>query len=187
MGFALLSRSAKLQMMEFFSFYMNGNLEAEIPAEELVLGGGAPQYEREYKEPKYFEEIKKFDPDNIAVPDDLKSIAEKIIQFPTLLQKNGYTIQYDSTVGTANASIPMHQVDAAIVISQRKQAKALAITTDCNSRYVFADPYKGAMIAVAEAARNIVCSGGHRLGVTNCLNFGNPYDPEVYYQFVASH
>ena len=62
--------------------------------------------------------------------------------------------------------------------------KALAITTDCNSRYVFADPYKGAMIAVSEAARNIVCSGGQPLGVTNCLNFGNPYDPEVYYQFV---
>jgi len=62
--------------------------------------------------------------------------------------------------------------------------KALALTTDCNSRYVFADPYKGAMIAVAEAARNIVCSGGEPLGVTNCLNFGNPFDPQVYYQFV---
>jgi phosphoribosylformylglycinamidine synthase len=62
--------------------------------------------------------------------------------------------------------------------------KALAITVDCNSRYVFADPYKGGMIAVAEAARNIVCSGGEPLGITNCLNFGNPFDPEVYYQFV---
>ena len=62
----------------------------------------------------------------------------------------------------------------------------MALTTDCNSRYVFADPYKGAMVAVAEAARNIVCSGGQPLGVTNCLNFGNPYDPEVYYQFVQA-
>ncbi|HMH22875.1 MAG TPA: AIR synthase related protein, partial [Puia sp.] len=70
--------------------------------------------------------------------------------------------------------------------AQRSSQKALAITTDCNSRYVFADPYKGAMIAVAEAARNIVCSGGQPLGVTNCLNFGNPYDPEVYYQFVQA-
>jgi phosphoribosylformylglycinamidine synthase subunit PurL len=60
------------------------------------------------------------------------------------------------------------------------------MTTDCNSRYVYADPYKGAMIAVAEAARNIVCSGGQPLGVTNCLNFGNPYNPEVYYQFVQA-
>ena len=58
------------------------------------------------------------------------------------------------------------------------------MTTDCNSRYVLADPYKGAMIAVSEAARNLVCSGASPLGVTNCLNFGNPYDPEVYYQFV---
>src|SRR5205085_5187324 len=66
----------------------------------------------------------------------------------------------------------------------RETGKALAITVDCNSRYVFADPFNGAMIAVAEAARNIVCSGGTPLGVTNCLNFGNPYDPEVYYQFV---
>jgi phosphoribosylformylglycinamidine synthase len=62
--------------------------------------------------------------------------------------------------------------------------KGIAMTTDCNSRYVFADPYKGTMIAVSEAARNIVCAGGKPLGVTNCLNFGNPYDPEVYYQFV---
>ena len=73
--------------------------------------------------------------------------------------------------------------DAAIVMAKPTN-KGLALTTDCNSRYVFADPYKGAMIAVAEAARNIVCSGGQPLGVTNCLNFGNPYDPEVYYQFV---
>ena len=67
---------------------------------------------------------------------------------------------------------------------QSQPTKHWHLTTDCNSRYVFADPYKGAMIAVAEAARNIVCSGGQPLGVTNCLNFGNPFDPEVYYQFV---
>ena len=70
------------------------------------------------------------------------------------------------------------------VVLAKPTDKGLALTTDCNSRYVFADPYKGAMIAVSEAARNIVCSGGQPLGVTNCLNFGNPYDPEVYYQFV---
>jgi phosphoribosylformylglycinamidine synthase len=73
--------------------------------------------------------------------------------------------------------------DAAVVLAKPTN-KALALTTDCNSRYVFADPYAGTMIAVAEAARNITCSGGKPLGVTNCLNFGNPYDPEVYYQFV---
>ncbi len=82
--------------------------------------------------------------------------------------------------GTCSTNDPS---DAAIVLAKPTN-KALALTTDCNSRYVFADPYKGAMIAVAEAARNIVCSGGQPLGVTNCLNFGNPYNPEVYYQFV---
>lgn len=164
------------------SFYIAGNLEAQIPAQELVLGGGAPQYDREYKEPKYFEEIQKFAINQIPEPEDLKSIAEKIIQVPSIASKRWITTQYDSMVGTANTSTNM-PTDAAIVLV-RQTGKGLAVTTDCNSRYVFADPYKGAMIAVAEAARNIVCSGGQPLGVTNCLNFGNPYDPEVYYQFV---
>jgi phosphoribosylformylglycinamidine synthase subunit PurL len=164
------------------SFYLHGNIEAQIPAQELVLGGGAPQYEREYKQPKYFEEIKKFDINRIPEPVDLKTIAEKLIQIPTIASKRWITTQYDSMVGTANASTNTPG-DAAIVLV-RETGKALAVTTDCNSRYVFADPFKGAMIAVAEAARNIVCSGGKPLGVTNCLNFGNPYDPEVYYQFV---
>jgi phosphoribosylformylglycinamidine synthase len=87
-------------------------------------------------------------------------------------------------VGAANASTNAPS-DASIVIA-KGTGKALAMTVDCNSKYVFADPYKGAMIAVAEAARNIVCSGGEPIGVTNCLNFGNPYDPEVYYQFAKS-
>lgn len=163
-------------------FFMNGNLEAAIPAYELVLGGGAPQYEREYTEPKYFSEIKEFDPASIPVPDDLKAVAEKLIVIPSIASKRWIYTQYDSTVGTVNASTNAPS-DAAIALIKGSM-KALALTTDCNSRYVFADPYKGTMMAVSEAARNIVCSGGLPLGVTNCLNFGNPYDPEVYYQFV---
>jgi phosphoribosylformylglycinamidine synthase len=85
-------------------------------------------------------------------------------------------------VGTGNTHT--NGASDAPVVLVKETGKALAVTTDCNSRYVYADPYKGAMIAVSEAARNIVCSGGTPLGVTNCLNFGNPYDPEVYYQFV---
>jgi phosphoribosylformylglycinamidine synthase subunit PurL len=164
------------------SFYIAGNLEAQIPAQELVLGGGAPQYDREYSEPKYLKEVQKFDINQVQEPGDLKSIAEQLIQIPSIASKRWVTTQYDSMVGTANASTNT-PTDAAIVLV-RETGTALAITVDCNSRYVFADPYKGAMIAVAEAARNIVCSGGQPLGVTNCLNFGNPYDPEVYYQFV---
>jgi phosphoribosylformylglycinamidine (FGAM) synthase-like enzyme len=197
-------------------FYMHGELEAEIPAYELVLGGGAPQYERPYREPAYLQKVRAFDPLQVEVPDDLRAVAEQLIAIPNIASKRWIAVQYDSTVGTANSSTNQPS-DAAIVLakgtersedsersegserdpnnvrgrssersegSERSAGKALAITTDCNSRYVFADPYKGAMIAVAEAARNIVCSGGQPLGVTNCLNFGNPYDPEVYYQFV---
>ena len=158
------------------------NWKLQLPAHELVLGGGAPQYDREYKEPAYFEEIKKINPAIVPEPTDLKTIAAQIIQLPSIASKRWIYNQYDSMVGTVNASTNA-PTDAAIVIVKGTK-KALAVTTDCNSRYVFADPYKGAMIAVSEAARNIVCSGGQPLGVTNCLNFGNPYDPEVYYQFV---
>ena len=164
------------------NFYMNGLLEASLPAWELVLGGGAPQYDRPYTTPGYLQKINSFDPRSIPVPENLRTVAEQIIQIPNIASKRWVYVQYDSMVGTGNLSTNSPS-DAAIVLAKPTN-KALALTTDCNSRYVFADPYKGAMIAVAEAARNIVCSGGQPLGVTNCLNFGNPYDPEVYYQFV---
>ena len=163
-------------------FYMNGELEAEIPAESLVLGGGAPVYERTYSTPAYFEKINSFDPSTIPVPSNLKKIAEQLIEIPNIVNKKWIYNQYDSMVGTGNTST--NQPSDAAVVLVKETGKALAVTTDCNSRYVFADPFRGAMIAVSEAARNIVCSGGTPLGVTNCLNFGNPYDPQVYYQFV---
>jgi len=168
-------------------FYMHGELEAEVPAYELVLGGGAPQYTREYKEPAYLSLIADFkisDIKDIETNAELKTMAEQLIQIPNIASKRWITVQYDSTVGAANTSTNSPS-DAAIVLA-KGTGKALAVTTDCNSRYVFADPYKGGMIAVAEAARNIVCSGGEPIGVTNCLNFGNPYNPEVYYQFVKA-
>ncbi|MBS1750932.1 MAG: phosphoribosylformylglycinamidine synthase subunit PurL [Bacteroidetes bacterium] len=163
-------------------FYMHGELEAEVPAESLVLGGGAPVYEREYREPKYFAEIKKFEPASIPVPKDLKAVAEKIITIPNIASKRWIYTQYDSMVGTGNTST--NAPSDAQIVKVKGTKKGLAVTVDCNSRYVFADPFVGCMIAVSEAARNIVVSGGVPLGVTNCLNFGNPYDPEVYYQFV---
>ena len=163
-------------------FYMNGELEAEIPADSLVLGGGAPVNNREYREPAYFAKINAFDPASIPVPSDLKAVAEKIITIPNIANKRWIYTQYDSMVGTANSST--NQPSDAAVVSVKGTRKGLAVTTDCNSRYVYADPFKGCMIAVSEAARNIVCSGGEPIGVTNCLNFGNPFDPEVYYQFV---
>jgi phosphoribosylformylglycinamidine synthase subunit PurL len=164
------------------SFYIDKKLEAQIPAEELVLGGGAPQYERSYKKPEYFKHIEAFKQEEIVEPFYLKEIAEKLIALPGIASKRWIYNQYDSMVGTNNTST--NAPSAAPVVVVKETGKGIAVTVDCNSRYVYSDPYKGAMIAVAEAARNIVCSGGKPLGVTNCLNFGNPYDPEVYYQFV---
>lgn len=163
-------------------FYYNDIKEAEIPAEELVLGGGAPVYSREFKKPDYLDLLENFDPSAIEVPEDLFAIAVQLVNLPNIASKKWIYEQYDSMVGAGTVSTNF-AADAAIVLAKPTK-KALALTTDCNSRYVYADPYKGAMIAVAEAARNIVCSGGTPLGVTNCLNFGNPYDPGVYYQFV---
>ena len=165
-------------------FYMNGELEAELPAESLVLGGGAPVNDRPYTTPAYFEQIAAFDPASVPVPTDLKNIAQQLAVIPNIASKKWVYTQYDSMVGTGNTATN-NPSDAPVVLV-KETGKALAVTTDCNSRYVYSDPYKGAMIAVAEAARNIVCSGGVPLGVTNCLNFGNPYDPQVYFQFVEA-
>jgi phosphoribosylformylglycinamidine synthase len=163
-------------------FYMNGVLEAELPAHELVLGGGAPQYDRSYREPAYLSKIKAFDIATVPVTGDIQKAARQILSIPNIASKRWIYVQYDSMVGTGNTN-SNGPSDAAVVLAKPTN-KGLALTTDCNSRYVYADPYKGTMIAVSEAARNIVCSGGQPLGITNCLNFGNPYDPEVYYQFV---
>lgn len=165
-------------------FFMDGKLEAEIPAEALVLGGGAPQYTRLYEKPAYLDKTASYTIDKIEDVKDLPATVEQLIKIPNIASKRWITVQYDSTVGAANASTNAPS-DAAVVLI-KGSVKALAMTVDCNSRYTFADPYKGAMIAVAEAARNLICTGSEPIGVTNCLNFGNPYDPEVYYQFVKA-
>ena len=166
------------------NFFMHGQLEASIPAHELVLGGGAPQYDREYKRPAYLDQVEAFQLSAIPFTSSLRETAKQLIALPTIASKRWIYNQYDSMVGTNNTNT--NAPSDAAVVSVKGTQKGIAITTDCNSRYVYADPRKGAMIAVSEAARNIVCSGGVPLGVTNCLNFGNPYDPEVYYQFTEA-
>ncbi|MEN9696908.1 MAG: phosphoribosylformylglycinamidine synthase subunit PurL [Bacteroidota bacterium] len=166
------------------NFYMHGELEASLPAYELVLGGGAPQYTREYKEPAYLAKVNAFDMNAVEDTINLKATVQELVSLPNIASKRWVYNQYDSMVGAANTSTNAPS-DAAVVLA-KGTGKALAMTVDCNSKYVYANPEVGAMIAVAEAARNIVCSGGEPIGVTNCLNFGNPYDPEVYYQFVKA-
>ncbi len=163
-------------------FYVGDDLVADVPAFDLVLGGGAPVYHRDYKEPAYFKESKKFTIDSVAEPKDLKTVSKFLIAHPNIASKQWVYNQYDSMVGTANMSTNAPS-DAAIV-NIKGTNKAIALKVDCNSRYVNADPEVGCSIAVSEAARNIVCSGGEPSAITNCLNFGNPYNPEVYWQFV---
>jgi phosphoribosylformylglycinamidine synthase II len=165
-------------------YFMNGELVADVPAHDLVLGGGAPVYHREHKEPAYFKESKKFTIDSVTEPADLRTVADFLIAHPNIASKQWVYNQYDSMVGTVNMSTNAPS-DAAIV-NIKGTNKAIALKIDCNSRYVNADPEVGCAIAVSEAARNIVCSGGEPSAITNCLNFGNPYNPEVYWQFVGA-
>ncbi len=165
-------------------YFMNGELVGDVPAESLVLGGGAPVYQREYTEPAYYQEYKKFDIESIEQPEDLKEVAFKLLQYPNIASKRWVYEQYDSMVGTKNM-VTNAPADAALV-NIKGTNRALAMTVDCNSRYVNADPEVGTMIAVSEAARNIACSGGVPSAITNCLNFGNPYNPESYWQFVGA-
>ena len=165
-------------------FYAGGALVARVPAASLVLGGGAPVYEREYAEPAYYEESKRFDISMVPEPEDIVAVARKMTGLPNVASKRWVYEQYDTMVGNYNLSINVPS-DAGIV-GIRGTSRALALTVDCNSRYVYADPCVGAMIAVAESARNVVCAGGRPVAITNCLNFGNPYDKEVYWQFVGA-
>ena len=165
-------------------FTYHGEVVARVPAESLVLGGGAPRYEREYREPAYYKEYQKFDIEQVPEPADIIAVAKKLAGLPNIASKHWVYEQYDTMVGNYNMSVNVAS-DAGIV-AIRNSEKSLVLTVDCNPRYVKADPYVGAMIAVAEAARNVVCTGGTPIAITNCLNFGNPYNPEVYWQFVRA-
>ena len=163
-------------------FYMYDEMIADVPAETLVLGGGAPVYTRAYKEPSYIKLNESFDINNVKQPEDIVSVINHLVSHPNICSKRWVYNQYDSMVGTINMTT--NRMSDAAVVDVRGTHKALAMTVDCNSRYVQADPEQGCAIAVSEAARNIICSGGDPSAVTNCLNFGNPYNQEVYWQFV---
>ena len=165
-------------------YFMHGELVGDVPCDDLVLGGGAPVYHREWSEPAYYQEWKKFNIDSIEEPKDLVEVAKFLTGHENIASKRWVYEQYDSMVGTVNMSTNK-PTDAGIV-NLKETDKALAMTVDCNARMVNADPEEGCAMAVAEAARNIVCSGGIPSAITNCLNFGNPYNPEVYWQFVGA-
>jgi len=153
---------------------------AEIPAETLVLGGSAPVYTRETAVPEYLNQTRKFDIDQVPEPIAYTDVMCRLLKSPNLASKRFVYRQYDHMVQINSVTEPGS--DAAVV-RVKDTDKALALTTDCNSRYCWLDPYEGAKAAVAEAARNVACSGAKPLAITNCLNFGNPYKPEVYWTF----
>ncbi|NNE71675.1 MAG: phosphoribosylformylglycinamidine synthase subunit PurL [Rhodothermales bacterium] len=161
----------------------HGERVANVPAEHLVLGGGAPVYYRETSRPEYLDRTSAFTSDQV---DDLDatqvgSVLEKLLGSPNIASKRWVFQQYDTQVRT-NTVVGPGPSDAA-VIRIKGTRRGLAAKTDCNGRFVYLNPRQGGRIAVAEAARNVVCAGGEPVAVTNCLNFGNPYKPEVYWVF----
>lgn len=160
-----------------------GERKATMPPFDLVLGGGAPVYIRDQKEPEYLKQTRKFDQNTLPEPENIKEIFIKVFSSPNIVSKQWVYQQYDSMVRTNTIVGPGS--DSAVILIKGTN-KALAMKTDCNSRYVYLNPKEGTKIAVAESARNIVCSGGVPLAITNCLNFGNPYKPEVYWQFAQA-
>ncbi|MGB9696765.1 MAG: phosphoribosylformylglycinamidine synthase subunit PurL [Ignavibacteria bacterium] len=160
--------------------YHNRKLEAVIPSFELVLGGGAPVYERETKEPEYLKSTRNFNPDSLPEPEEYNNVLLQLLSSPNIANKKWVYEQYDTQVRTNTVVLPAGD---ASVVRIKKTNKAIAMKVDGNARYVYLNPYRGGMIAVCESARNVACVGAKPLAITNCLNFGNPYNPEVYYQF----
>ncbi len=160
--------------------YQKGEKVAEIPPYHCVLGGGAPIYHREYQRPKYLDEVQNFYFKTLKPVDNLHGAFLGIFKSTNLVSKKWVYNQYDYMVRTNTAVIPGGD---ASVIRIKGTNKALSMKTDCNARYVYLNPRRGGQIAVAEAARNVVCTGAEPLAITDCLNFGNPYDPEVFYMF----
>jgi len=157
-----------------------GEAAAEIPAWHLVLGGGAPVYQRGYKKPDYIEELRSFDPRSLAEVDP-ETALRKLLAYPDIACKASVYHQYDHSV-RAGTVIEPGFADAAVIRIPGSN-RGLAMKTDGNGRITYLDPYIGGAWAVSEAARNVVCAGGKPVAITNCLNFGNPYKPEIFYQF----
>lgn len=153
-----------------------GEIVANVPAD--ALAEDAPVYHKPSLEPEYYREFQRME-NEIPVVKDYKETLLKLLQQPTIASKEWIYDQYDYMVRTNTVVAPGS--DAAVV-RIRGTKKALAMTTDCNSRYLYLDPETGGKIAVAEAARNIVASGGEPLAITDCLNFGNPEKPEIFWQ-----
>src|SRR6266850_2373709 len=177
----------------------NGQVVADIPASKLA--DEAPVYQREAREPEYVKAVRAFTLAGLPDTNDSIGALKSLLSWPTIASKNWVYRQYDQTVRAGTAVYPGS--DAAVIRikddslpgtqdgdftdhGSRITEKFIALTVDCNATYVYLDPYEGGKIAVAEAARNLTCSGATPLGVTDNLNFGNPHNPEIFYQLRES-
>ncbi|HEX5324165.1 MAG TPA: phosphoribosylformylglycinamidine synthase subunit PurL [Capsulimonadaceae bacterium] len=157
----------------------NGDVVADVPAKSLT--DECPTYYLETHEPAYIREVQSADLSNLPEPKDCNEVLLKLLASPSIASKRWVYQQYDQMVQTQTMLFP-GRADAA-VLKIRGTKKAIALTTDCNPRYCYLDPYVGAQIAVAEAARNLACVGAKPLAVTDCLNFANPEKPDNFWQF----
>ncbi len=158
----------------------DGVVEAEIPPEYLILGGKAPVYTRETQEPEYFQRLKNTDLSKLDLSQDPAKELLAMLAHHNLCSRAKVYQQYDHMVQIGTVVEPGS--DAAVVAIKGTD-KAIALCTDCNSRYCYLDPYEGTRAAVAESALNVAVSGAKPLAISNCLNFGNPYKPEIYWGF----
>jgi phosphoribosylformylglycinamidine synthase II len=154
-----------------------GKIVAEINAHSLTQ---APVYDMPHKKPDYLDQLNKLDIDKISEPRDYSEVLLKLLGSASIFSKAWVYEQYDHMVQTNTVVLPGS--DAA-VLRLKGTNRAIAATTDCNSRYCYLNPYRGAQIAIAEAARNLACSGAEPAAVTDCLNFGNPEKPDRFWQF----
>jgi len=157
----------------------NGVVAADVPAKSLT--DECPTYYLKTTEPDYLKDRQKLDVSTITEPTDYNDVLKRLLGSPSIASKRWVFEQYDHMVQTQTAAFP-GKADAAI-LKIRGTNKAIALTTDCNSRYVYLDPYVGAQHAVAESYRNLACTGAKALAVTDCLNFANPEKPDNFWQF----
>jgi phosphoribosylformylglycinamidine synthase len=159
----------------------HGEVVGDMPVTALV--DECPVYNKPSQIPQYYIDNANIDTNAYAEVTDLNDALIKVLSSPTVASKEWIYNQYDYMVRTATAVAPGS--DAAVVLVDGTR-KAVAMTTDCNGRYVYLDPEVGGRIAVSEAARNIVCSGGEPLAITDNLNFGSPEKPEIFWQLEKS-
>ena len=158
-----------------------GEVVADIP--NAALTDGAPVYHRPFAEPAYVREVQQLSIASLPAPPPAADVFHRLLASPGIASKRWVYRQYDHMVRTNTLVLPGM---GAGVVRIKGTSRALALSVDCNARFVYLDPFLGAQLAVAEASRNVACAGAQPIGATNCLNFGNPEKPDIMWQFARA-